>query len=208
MGFVYCAWKDSANRMGDTGPIQEARHRLINEAGKNDEIMTGGGERDRPPLEWIVLLCASSFREEIFFSILEAWTRDEEARMDWTPIRCFRQPEDSDTSIVRKWKMTKHRPFLFNLFFQENVFIPLGRITNRSKGWRKYQRKFWLTIFYIVILSETIFSKILKVSSNIKFLFRLKASVHFHIHFRLFDFEISSKVEAFSDVDDAGAALG
>lgn len=51
MGFVYCAWKDSANRMGDTGPIQEARHRLINEAGKNDEIMTGGGERDRPPLE-------------------------------------------------------------------------------------------------------------------------------------------------------------
>ena len=51
MGFVYCAWKDSANRMGDTGSIQEARHRLINEAGKNDEIMTGGGERDRPPLE-------------------------------------------------------------------------------------------------------------------------------------------------------------
>lgn len=32
------------------GSIQEARHRLINEAGKNDEIMTGrGGEREIGP---------------------------------------------------------------------------------------------------------------------------------------------------------------
>lgn len=35
---------------GRYGSIQEARHRLINEAGKNDEIMTGrGGEREIGP---------------------------------------------------------------------------------------------------------------------------------------------------------------
>lgn len=69
---MYCAWKDSGNRTGDTDtPIQEAKHRLINEAGKNDEIMSVTVEREIGPPRFELnrpVVRASSFREHIFCS--------------------------------------------------------------------------------------------------------------------------------------------
>lgn len=140
-GIVYWAWKDSGNRTGDTDtPIQEAKHRLINEAGKNDEITSVEREREiGTPLVSSESSCCARELVPRTYILLEAWTRGSADGLKLLSER-----------ILRSSMKVKHVRYTF-LFNQQNSL----------RCWRK----FWLGKLFSSLCSRSF----QKSPQNIKF---------------------------------------
>lgn len=128
-------------RTGDTDtPIQEAKHRLINEAGKNDEITSVEREREiGTPLVSSESSCCARELVPRTYILLEAWTRGSADGLKLLSER-----------ILRSSMKVKHVRYTF-LFNQQNSL----------RCWRK----FWLGKLFSSLCSRSF----QKSPQNIKF---------------------------------------